>query len=463
MDEKYIRMTQAPVERLVCSMAVPTIATMMIASLYNMADTYFVGSLGTQATAGVGVSFSLMIIIQAIGFFFGSGTGNYISRQLGAQNWEKASIMAITGFLSAVLGGVALSILGLIFLEPCARFLGATETILPYTCNYLFYIFIGAPWMVGSLVLNHMLRFQGSAFYGMIGMASGAALNVVLDPIFIFVFGMGVSGAALATMLSQAVSFCLLLVGCTRKGNIHLSVSKFSPSFAIYKDIARGGFPSLIRQGFGSVATICMNQVAGGFGDEVIAAISIVQRVTMFANSVLLGFGQGFQPVCGFNYGAKRYDRVMKAFKFCLKTSFFVALAFAIIGALFAPNIIAVFRKDDPDVIRIGTLALRLQCISFPLCGWIVLCNMMTQTIGKALRASFLALSRQGLFLLPILFLLTPRLGVLGIQMSQALSDMASALFTIPLSIGILLKMSRGEAAGKQNEPNENYDSEMPL
>ncbi|MDR2176381.1 MAG: MATE family efflux transporter [Synergistaceae bacterium] len=440
VDEKFIRMTQAPVERLVCSLAGPSIAIMVISGLYNMADTYFVGSLGTPATAGVGVSFSLMAIIQALGFFFGQGSGSYISRQLGAHELEKANIMAATGFVSCFLAGAVVTGAGLLFLEPVARFLGATETILPYACDYLFYIFIGAPWMAASLVLNNQLRFQGSAFYGMLGMVSGAVLNVGLDPLFIFVFGMGVKGASLATMLSQLVSCCLLLVGCTRKGNISIDLRLFSPRFALYREIVKSGFPSFCRQGLSSVATICINQMAGGFGDAAIAAMSVVQRVAMFANSALLGFGQGFQPVCGFNYGAGLYGRVRKAFWFCVKTSFAVLLAIAACGFLFAPQIVELFRNDG-TVIHIGALALRLRCVTFPLMGWVILNNMMSQTIGKTGTATILSLAWQGLFLLPCLFALTPWLGVLGIQLSQPVADLATFALSVPLGIRVLRGM----------------------
>jgi putative MATE family efflux protein len=418
---------------------------MLISAFYNMADTYFVGSIGTSATGAVGISFSLMAFVQAVGFFFGHGSGNYISRQLGAKNWDRAFSMAATGFLSAMITGALMAVFGLSRLAPFARFLGATETILPYACDYLFYILIGAPWMTGSLVLNNLLRFQGSAFYGMIGMVSGAVLNVALDPLFIFVFGMGVGGAALATIISQFVSCALLLIGCTRKGNIRIELRNFAPSFSAYKEIVRGGLPSLFRQGFASVAFICINQVAGGYGDAVIAAVSIVHRVFLFASSALVGFGQGFQPVCGFNYGAKRYDRVKRGFWFCLRTSSIVLLALAVVGYFFAPQIVALFR-DDPEVIRIGTLTLRLQCLTFPLMGWVLLNNMMLQTIGKAVRASLLALTRQGLFLVVFLLILTPPLGVLGIQLSQPASDVATFFLAIPLGVSVLNEMKSGEA-----------------
>ncbi len=461
--EKFARMTEEPVEGLVCRMAVPTICIMLISALYNMADTYFVGSLGTSATGAVGIVFSLMAVIQALGFFFGHGSGNYISRQLGARNYDKASQMAATGVISALIGGGLLSLVGLLRIETFARLLGATDTILPHACDYLFYILIGAPWMTASLTLNNLLRFQGSALYGMIGMISGAVLNVVLDPIFIFVFEMGVGGAALATMLSQLIAFCLLLVGCSRGGNISINPKHFTPRPAIYREIVRGGFPSLCRQGIASVGTLCLNHVAGGFGDAAIAAISIVQRVVMFANSALIGFGQGFQPVCGFNYGAGLYDRVTGAFWFCMKVASVLLAVIGAAGFICAPEVIALFRRDDAEVIRIGALALRLQCVTFPLMGWVVLNNMMLQTIGRSARATVLALARQGLFLLPFLFMLTPPLKVLGLQMSQPAADLATLLLSIPLGLGVLRELSvpRSTAAtGTPADPEMSIDSD---
>ncbi|MDR3121659.1 MAG: MATE family efflux transporter, partial [Clostridiales bacterium] len=371
MDEKREMMTTAPVERLVCRMAVPTIITMLISALYNMADTYFVGSIGTSATAAVGIAFPLMAVIQAFGFFFGQGAGNYISRELGALNFERAAKMASTAFFSALIAGAALAAAGFFAVRPLALALGSTDTILPYALDYLRFIVIGAPWMAASLVLNNLLRFQGSAFYGMLGMTSGAVLNVGLDPLLIFVFGMGVGGAALATMISQFVSCAILLVGCTRKGNVRILPKNFSPSPAAYREMFRGGFPSLCRQGIGSIAAIATNQFARGYGDAAIAAFSIVQRVTMFAYSALIGFGQGFQPVCGFNYGAGRYDRVKRAFWFCVKVATVFLTLLGLVMFLAAPHIVTAFRRDDVEVIGLGTLSLRLQTLAFPLFGWV--------------------------------------------------------------------------------------------
>ena len=424
-------------------MAVPSISIMLISSLYNMADTYFVGSLGTAATGGVGVVFSMMAIIQAIGFFFGHGAGNFVSRALGAKNYDDATKMASTGFFTSFFANCVVAVLGIIFLEPLARFLGATETILPYAKEYMFYILLGAPFLASSLMLNNLLRFQGSAVYAMVGMISGAVINVGLDPLFIFTFKMGVAGAAIATMISQIISFILLYVGCMRKDNIRVSLKYFSPSLRSYREMLRGGAPSLFRQGIASVATICLNRVAGGYSDGVIAAVSIVNRVMMFANSMLIGFGQGFQPVCGFNYGAKLYDRVRGAFWFSVKVGTAVLLAFSVVGFAFAPKIISLFR-DDPEVIEVGTLALRLMCVTFPLTGWTTMCNMMLQTMGRAVPASLLSLARQGIFMIPLLFILVPFLNVLGIQVVTPLADALTFLLAIPIGIRVLRELKAG-------------------
>jgi putative MATE family efflux protein len=444
-EEKRKYLTEEPIPRLILTMAVPSIISMLISSFYNMADTYFVGRVGTTATAAVGVIFPLMSIIQALGFTFGHGSGNYISRALGHGDVENARKMATTGFISALIAGAVFGVIGLIFLDGLVSILGATPTIAPYARDYARFILIGTPFMAASLVLNNQLRFQGSAFYGMIGMGAGAVLNIALDPLFIFVFHMGVSGAALATILSQIVSFFLLLRGCTRGGNIAISLKEFSPSLARYKEIARGGTPSLFRQGLGSVASICLNFAAGLYGDAAIAGMSIVTRVLMFANSAVIGLGQGFQPVCGFNYGARQYGRVRKAFWFTVCVGFCVLLVFSVAGIVFAPQIIAIFRKEDLEVVSIGALSLRLQCIAFPFSAYIVGANMMLQTIGKPVKASIVAAARSGIFFVPAILILPMFFGLLGVQMSQAVADVCSLILSIPLVVTTLAEMKRME------------------
>lgn len=449
-QQKFDRMTKTPIPRLIGELAVPTIISMLVTSFYNMADTFFVGKINTSATAAVGIVFPLMAMIQAFGFFCGHGSGNYISRQLGAHNFEDASKMSATGFVTAFVLGLGILVVGFLFTDPLLHIMGSTETILPYARSYMRIILIGAPYMTASLVLNNQLRFQGSAFYSMIGITTGAVLNIGLDPLFIFVLDMGVAGAALATIISQFVSFCLLIAGTFRGGNLRLNLKDFSPSLKYYQNIVKGGAPSLFRQGLGSFATVCLNLMAGPYGDAAIAAMSIVTRISQFAASVVIGFGQGFQPVCGFNYGAKLFKRVREGFWFCVKFCTSVLLVAAVCGWIFSPNLIGIFLKTDPLVIEYGSQALRLQALTFPLVGWITIANMMLQTIGKTVKASLLAMSRQFLFFVPVILTLPGFLGILGVQLSQPIADFCSFLLAVPLSISVLREMSHEQGQLEQ-------------
>jgi putative MATE family efflux protein len=441
-EQNFHQMTEAPVGRLIGKLALPCVISMLVTAFYNMADTFFVGMLKSNAATGaVGVVFSMMAVIQAVGFFFGHGSGNFISRELGKQNLEEASNMSATGFFSALTVGLLICILGQIFLEPLAYLLGSTDTILPYAKAYLRVILLGAPWMTASLVLNNQLRFQGKAAYAMVGITSGAVLNIGLDPLLIFQFHMGVAGAAWATIVSQFVSFCLLLIGTTRGGNLRIHISRVQPHWSYYRQIIRGGLPSLARQGLASIATICLNLAAKPYGDAAIAAMSVVQRIMMFGGSAMIGFGQGFQPVCGFNYGAKLYSRVRQGFWFCVRFSAIFLLIVSALGFAFAPTLIAVFR-DDPEVISIGAAALRFQCATFFLQSWTVMSNMMLQTIGRTVPATFLAMARQGVFFIPLVWLLSAALGLVGIEMTQMAADCLTLVCAVPIQLKVLRELS---------------------
>ena len=413
---KFKKMTEEPVDKLILELAIPTIISMLITSIYNMADTYFVGRIGTSATGAVGVIFPLMTLIQAVGFLFGHGSGNYIF-------WSLA-------------GGLIIMIVGLILGDTLAVLLGATDTILPYASDYLFYILFGAPIMTAAFTLNNQLRFQGNAFYGM----TGGILNIVLDPVFIFVFDFGVAGAAMATTLSQLISLIILIVFTNKKG-IPLRFANIRFNLYYIKEIIRGGLPSLFRQGCSTISFVLLNHAAGIYGDAAIAAMTVVQRIVMFAFSAMLGYGQGFQPVCGFNYGAKKYDRVKKGVSFCVKSSLIVLIVFAVLGIIFAPNLVSAFR-DDPEVIEIGTRTLRWQCLTFPLLGWVTICNMLTQTIGYTVRASILATSRQFIFFIPCLYILSAAFGLTGIECTQSAADVISFFVSIAIGVDVLKKMN---------------------
>ncbi len=442
-EQKFQQMTEPPVEKLICKLAVPCIISMLVTSFYNMADTFFVGMLESNAATGaVGVVFSMMAIIQAVGFFFGQGSGTFISRALGQKNYDEANQMAATGFYSSLAVGLLICVPGQIFLEPLAYLLGSTDTILPYTKDYLRVILLGAPWMVASFVLNNQLRFQGGAMYAMVGITTGAVLNIILDPLLILpqFLNMGVAGAGWATIFSQLVSFCLLYLGCSKGSNIRIRILNFRLKGYYYLMIFKGGLPSLARQCLSSLATICLNHAARPMGDAVIAAMGVVQRIAMFGASTMLGFGQGFQPVCGFNYGAKLYDRVKKGFWFCIKASTCVLTVVSVAGFIFAPQLIALFR-NDPDVIACGAAALRFQCLTFPMHGWIVMSNMMEQSMGRTVSATFLSVARQGLFFIPLVLVLSSTLGLLGIQITQACADALTLACAIPIHIYVMKHM----------------------
>lgn len=440
-EEKRTYMLETPVRKLICTLAGPTILSMLITSFYNMVDTFFVGRINTQATGAVGIVFSVMAVIQAVGFFFGHGSGNYISRKLGAQEIEEAEKMASVGFFSAFIAGVILMAFGLIFLEPLAYLLGSTDTIFSYTITYLWIILLGTPAMTTSLVLNNQMRYQGSAFYAMIGIVSGAVLNIALDPILIFGCKLGIAGAAIATTMSQYVSFIFLLIMIRKGGNMQIRFANFKPSLHFYREIIRGGTPSLCRQGLASLAAVFLNRTAGIYGDAAIAGMSIVSRIAMFANSALIGFGQGFQPVCGFNYGAGKNDRVLEGFWFCVKYALLFLLIVGTAGFIFAPELVTLFRKDDLDVIAVGTAALRYQVIAFPLNAWIVMCNMMLQSVGKGLKASIVASARQGLCFLPLIFILPRFLGLFGVEICQAVSDVLTLAISVPIGVSVIKEM----------------------
>ena len=461
-DSKFIRMTTEPVQRLICTLAVPTIISMLVTALYNIADTFFVGQVGTEATAGVGLVFPVMAIIQAFGFFFGQGSGNYISRSLGAKNYDRAETMASTGAFSALLFGAVILLSGQIFRLPLLSLLGAradlvTARTVGYASDYLVLILCGAPFMCMSCVLNNQLRFQGNAFFSMIGLVSGAVLNVVLDPVFIFALHMEVSGAALATSISQAVSCGLLYLGTLRSDSLKIHLRNFKPSLYYLKNIAIGGTPSLCRQGLASIATLCLNAAAGAavgpaLSDAAIAAFSVVSKIMMLFFSALLGFGQAFQPVCGFNYGAGKYGRVREAYRFCLKVALGFLVVVSCFGFAFAPHLVALFR-DDPNVIAIGSVAMRCQCCSFTLMGVVVTTNMLYQNIGRVVGATLLAVARQGLMFIPVVLILphifTPP--IWGVYLAQPTADLFAFCLALPLAVRLYRELKNRELK-KQTE-----------
>lgn len=441
-EEKYRQMIETPVNRLIPRLAVPTIISMLVTSIYNMADTFFVSQLSTSASGAVGVMFSAMSMIQAIGFTLGMGSGNHISRSLGNRDEERAGVFAATAFYTAAIIGVGSLAVGTLFSRQLVFFLGATETIAPYAQDYARYILIGAPFMMTSFVMNNILRSQGNAVFAMVGITVGGILNMILDPLLIFGLDLGISGAAIATMVSQIISFCILLYQCNARPDcIKIQLSKFRPSGKVYGEILHAGLPSFCRQGLASAAAVILNFAAGPYGDAAIAAMSIVTRFMMFINSSLIGFGQGFQPVCGFNFGAERYDRVLEAFWFCVKVAVIMLTVFGIVSFGISRPIVTAFRREDLQVIEIGTLALRLQLLTMPFQAWVIMVNMLTQSIGYGFRASLVAMGRQGLFLIPALLIFPKLFGILGLQMAQPIADMLTFVLATVIVSGILKEL----------------------
>lgn len=451
--DNYTFLTKAPVHQVVLRMAIPTIVSMLVTSLYSMADTYFVGQINTQCTAAVGISFSVMSVIQALGFFFGHGSGNYISRRLGARDTHNAGRMAATGFFLSVAAGALVALFGHLFLTDIVLALGSTKTIQPYAEQYLGIVLFGAPFMTGSFTMNNQLRFQGNAALAMVGIVTGALMNVGLAPLFIFIFGMGISGAATATVISQMCSFCILFAMTRRDGNIHIRFCNFSPSLSFLKEIVMGGTPSLSRQGLGCVSIIMLNVAAGAFGDAAIAGMSIVTRISYFIASIIIGLGQGFQPLCGFSYGAGLYARVKEGFFYCVKIGTAFLASVSVVCFFFAEQIVEEFRRDAA-VVEVGSAAFRWQICTYPLLATLMMANMMLQTIRKPLRANIMAASRSGLFFIPLILILPRFLGLEGVEMCQAIADVCAFALSLPIVYSAFRDMSKAEMS-KTDDQNK--------
>ena len=441
---QYRMMTETKIPTLILRLALPTVLSMLITGIYNLADTYFVGQLNnTSASGAIGVVASLMAIIQALGFMLGHGAGSHISRSLGAKDADTATRYASTGFFTALLLGGILSVVGLFTLDGFMLLLGSTDTILPHASGYAFYILLAAPIMMSSLVMNNILRYEGKAFFAMIGLVFGGILNMILDPILIFSCGMGTAGAGLATAISQCVSFLLLLSAFLRKKTVsRFSLFRITKKPREFFGILAVGLPSFGRQGLAAIAGMLLNVAARGYGDAAVAAMSIVSRIFMFLMSVVLGIGQGFQPVAAFNYGAKKYRRVRDAALFTVAAATVAVVLFGSVCYLFAPELIRAFQNDG-EVLSIALPAFRYQAIALIFEPVIVSCNMLYQSVGRAAIATPLAMCRQGIFFLPLILTLPSAFGIAGIQAAQPLADVLTFLVTLPFFILFLSRLSK--------------------
>lgn len=439
---QYEKMTQTPIQKLIMTLSVPSIISMLVTNIYNLVDTAFVGKLGTSASGAVGVVFGFMSIIQAFGFMFGQGAGSIISRELGQKDKAAASIHASIGFVSSFVFGLLITVIGFAFLDDVVMLLGSTETIAPYAKTYIRYILISALFMSSSLTLNNILRYEGRASLGMVGLMTGAVLNMAGDPIFMFSLDMGITGAGISTALSQFVSWCILLaMFLMKKTDTRLGISRVkSGNILMLFSIMATGFPSLLRQGLNSLTTVMLNDACSDYGDSAVAAMSIVSRIVFFAFSIAIGVGQGFQPVSGFNYGAGKYDRLRKAFRFTVIISEAIIVVGCILLLIFSGGLIGIFR-DDSEVISIGVRALRLQALAQLILPPCMAVEMLYQSTGKRLGASIISSLRNGIIFIPVLLILASIRGLSGIQEAQPIALLISLPIAILFGISFFRKL----------------------
>lgn len=433
---RYKRMTETPITRLISSLAAPSVLSMLITSVYNMTDTYFVSKIDLSAAAAVGVVFALMSLIQSVGFTIGMGASSYMSRYLGKKDSESANLYASSAVGLALVAGTVMTAVGLAFLTPLMRLLGSTETALPYAREYSSYILVGAPVMCVLFVLNKVLNAEGQAKLSMISVVSGGILNVALDPLFIYTFDMGMAGAALATLISQTVSLIIvILIFVCGKTIVKLSLKSVSLKPQIYFNIIKNGFPTLCRQGLASVASALLTVFSKPYGDAAIAAVTISTKIYTMMRSLIIGIGQGYQPMAGYNYGAGRFDRVKKGFYFSVLLGTAICTAATFVLWFNADAVISFFRENDRDVIKIGGETLRYFCVVLPLLAYSTYVNQMFQCLGRSRSAAFLASCRQGIFYVPLIFVLSRNFGLTGIEITQASADFLTFLISVPFQI----------------------------
>ena len=455
-EARRMMMLNEPIHKVIPKMAIPTIVAFLINSVYALADTYFVSSLGTNATAAVSVNSSLDQLIMMCGSMLALGANSYIARLMGKGDDKKASQVLSTSFFTAFVIGAVLLIFGNIFMTPMVRLLGATPTCEQYSIDYATYVLFAAPFMACNFVMNQCLRSEGSATLSMVGMGFGGVLNCVLDPIFIFGFNMGVAGASLATAISKLVSFCILIYPyISRRSMLHLSIRNIRYNKDIIGNVVSVGSSSMFRSGLSVLAAIMLNDIAGNISDSVLAGIGVCTKIMMFPFSIILGFGSGFQPVAGFNWGAKRYDRVQQCYRFSSMVALVGALIMAAVLGIFSDQLIEIFAGTDPEMKEIGSLAIRLQCIALPIHAWVAVVNMLCTGLGNAKGAFVLATARQGTCFIPILYPLAFFFGAWGVAAVQALADVLTLIPAIPLMLSMTKKIRTAQLKQSENPDAE--------
>jgi putative MATE family efflux protein len=459
-------MLEDSVVKVIPIVAIPTIISMLIDSIYNITDTYFVSSLGTAATAAVGINSSLMHLLRSVAMGFGIGAASYISRLLGAKRDEEANRVGTTTLFTGPIALMAISLIGYIFMLPMVRALGATDSVMPYSMDYARWILLSSPFTAGTVILSQLLRSEGSTKYSMIGMVSGCVVNIALDPLFIHVLGLEVAGAAIATGISKLTSFIILLMPFLKKKSIlELKPRFFTPKKEIYLEIAKMGIPTFLRSSMLAVSSIVVNNVAGAFSDSALAAVTVANKSTRLVGSGIIGLSQGFQPVAGYNWGAKNYARVRKAFWACTVMGVSASVVLGAILAVFARRLVGVFASsDDLEILQIGSYMIITQCITMGFHTWGAISNGLFQALGRSVGAAVLGLSRQLICLLPCVLILSKLFGVYGLASAQAAADILTFIVALLMTVALFRRIKRIEYENNmlkiKNQP-ENTQSQI--
>lgn len=432
-SRQYQKMTETPVGKLILTLGLPTTVSMLITNVYNMADTFYVSKISIAASGATGIVFALMAVLQAFGFMFGHGAGSNISRLLGAKKVEQAKIFTSTSVFLALAAGLLIGALGLLFPGPLMRLLGSTDTILADAKIYGGFILLSGPAMTVGCVLNNILRYEGEAAFAMVGLCAGGILNMLLDPVLMFRCGLGIAGAGLSTAVSQYISAAILLTPFLRGKTVtRISLRYVTKEFSDIRNIVLTGLPSLARQGLNSVSTAVLNLQAAAFGDAAVAAMSIVGRCGNLLFSFALGIAQGFQPVCAFNYGAGKRDRVKKATWLTMLFGIGVMGALCAVCDFFAPHIIALFREEE-SVLKAGVGAFRWMCRTLFFLPVSAVGSMLFQSIGKKGRSLLIALLQSGMVSIPLMAFLPNYFGMAGIWAAQPLAYLVAGAVTLPV------------------------------
>lgn len=430
---------------LVVKMAIPSVIMQIISLIYNTVDTYFISQIDKSAAAAVGTVFAIQAVIQAVGFGFGMGVSSLCSRKLGESEDEQANSYASSGVFGAIVTAGLITILGLLFLNPLLRFIGCTDTMISYAREYGIIILLFAPVSCVYFVINNVLKAEGHMRLSMYGNLVGTALNIILDPIFIFSLHMSTMGAALATALSQLIGLLVLLSQFYRK----MTVMKIKPRYisrkwSTYQQIITTGIPTVFRQGLASVASALLCKQASVYGDSAVAAITIANKCYMLIRNIILGIGQGTQPVAGYNYGAGLYHRTKKAFGFAIRIGTIFCMTAAVLLYIFASPIMWWFCKDR-EVLQYGIATLHYAAMVVPVMAFSTFVNQEYQSLGWKKIATFLASCRQGICFVPIILLLPQFVGVAGVEMAQPLSDLATFVISVPFYFIMSRHLVRGK------------------